>query len=452
MNNRIIVMISIVLSTLIVSMDTTITNTTMPVIAGELGGLNLYAWTFAAYMIVSTVLTPVSGRLADLFGRKNVFGAGIILFLFGSLLCGMSQSMLQMVIFRGIQGIGAGVMMPFPAIIAGDLFSVEKRGKIQAVFSIMWGLSSILAPMLGAFFVEYSTWRWIFYVNVPVCIIALLMLLPYKDIYAAKRASIDYLGSIWFALAISLLLTTTVAKGQIWIYALAGLVFLVLFIVHEKNHRSPMLPFSIFNSKAITWMTINSFLACAALFGTSSYIPMYMQQEGYSLFLSGAVLLSTAIGWMGVSSKAGGWIIRYGYRPLLLIGNAILVVTGLLLANLPHSYLFAYTFVTMLLQGAAYGLIFTVSIIGAQQLVAADRKGVSTSLQMFSRNIGTAIGVTVMGAILTGAADLSTGIHHLFLYGFIASLVALVSSFFIVVRQGEEEAHSTVQRAATEGQ
>jgi MFS family permease len=398
-------------------------------------------------MIVSTVLTPIAGRLSDLFGRKRVYGAGIVLFLLGSLLCGSSQTMLQMVIFRGIQGIGAGIMMPFPAIIAGDLFSVEKRGKIQALFSIMWGLSAVLAPMLGAFFVEYSTWRWIFYVNVPVCVVTLLFLLPYREIYQAKRAAVDYWGSVWLAASVSLLLTTTVVGGMYWLYIVSGVLFLVLFLFHERRHRSPIVPFSVFSNKAVTWMTVNSFLTCMALFGTSSYLPMYLQNEGFTLFWSGFCLLGTAIGWMAFASMAGKWIVRYGYRPLLIAGNALLVLSGLMLANLPHQYLFAYAFVTMIVQGLAYGLIFTVTTIGAQQLVAADQMGISTSLQMFARNIGTAIGVTVMGAFLTKAADLTTGIHHLYMYGFVVSLFALASTFFIFAKREDEAGDRLSARA-----
>lgn len=161
MKSRTTVLISIVLALLVASMDTTIMNTTMPIIAKSLGGFEFFAWPFASYMIATTVFAPVAGRLSDLFGRKRVFAFGIVLFLIGSILCGVSQTMVQLVIFRGIQGIGAGFMMPFPAIIAGDLFSIQQRGKIQALGTSMWGLSAVIAPLLGAFFVEYMTWRWI---------------------------------------------------------------------------------------------------------------------------------------------------------------------------------------------------------------------------------------------------------------------------------------------------
>lgn len=157
--SRLLVMCSIVLAMLIASIDTTIMNTTMPIIAEELGGTALYAWSFAAYMIASTILSPIAGRLSDLFGRKKLFAFGIIVFLIGSLLCGIAATMPQLVIFRALQGMGAGFMMPFPAIIAGDLFSIEKRGKIQALFTGMWALSAVLAPTLGSLFVEFLSWR-----------------------------------------------------------------------------------------------------------------------------------------------------------------------------------------------------------------------------------------------------------------------------------------------------
>lgn len=202
--SRISVMTSIVLAMLVISMDTTILNTTMPIIANELNNLNLYAWVFSIYMIASTALTPIAGRLSDLFGRKRVLAAGMIVFLLGSLLCGMAQTMVQLILFRGLQGIGAGFMLPFPSIIAGDLFSVKQRGKIQAFFSAMWGLASVLAPFLGSLFVEFATWRWIFYINLPICLISLLLLLPYQEEYTPKRAEIDYWGAALFSLGITL--------------------------------------------------------------------------------------------------------------------------------------------------------------------------------------------------------------------------------------------------------
>ncbi|WP_027408786.1 MFS transporter [Anoxybacteroides tepidamans] len=432
MNSRTSVMVSIVLAMLVASMDTTIMNTTMPIIAKELGGFSLYAWSFASYMITTTVLSPIAGRLSDLFGRKKVFSFGLGLFLIGSLLCGMSQNMVQLVIFRAIQGIGAGFMMPFPAIIAGDLFPVEKRGKIQAFFTAMWGLAAVLAPLLGSLFVEYMSWRWIFYVNIPICLLSLLTLLPYKEVYEPKKAAIDYIGALLFGLAITLLLLVTVVETNQLIYAAFGVLLLVVFYMYEKKQPSPLVPLTLVHQPTLKWMNINGFVGCMALFGTSSYIPLFLQKIVHqSVFISGVALLGTAIGWMIAAVPAGKWILQYGYRILLIIGNILLVVSGLLLVLLNEHHGFFYVFFVMFIQGLAFGLTSTVGVIGSQQLADAHEKGIATSFFMFCRNIGTAIGVTIMGALLTKEADFMMGIHQLFLFGFIGSIAALLTSFFI---------------------
>ncbi|ASS88536.1 major facilitator superfamily transporter [Geobacillus lituanicus] len=432
MSSRLSVMVSIVLAMLVASMDTTIMNTTMPIIAEELGEFSLYAWTFASYMIATTVLSPIAGRLSDLFGRKKVFSFGILLFLIGSLLCGLSQNMVQLVLFRALQGVGAGFMMPFPAIIAGDLFPVEKRGKIQAFFTAMWGLSAVLAPLLGSLFVEYATWRWVFYVNIPICLLSLLTLLPYKEVYEPKRAAVDYMGAVLFAAAISLLLLVTVVEQGRWWYGAAGALLLVVFYYFEKRQPSPLVPLSLVHHRTLKWMNINGFVSCVALFGTSSYIPLFLQNVAHlSVFASGVALLGSSVGWMIAAVPAGKWILRYGYRPLLIIGNVLLVASGLFLALLNESHGFWYVFFIMFLQGLSFGLTSTVGVIGSQQLADAHEKGIATAFFMFCRNIGTAIGVTVMGAFLAQASAFMTGIRHLFLFGLIGSIIALITSFFI---------------------
>jgi len=432
MSSRLSVMVSIVLAMLVASMDTTIMNTTMPIIAEELGEFSLYAWTFASYMIATTVLSPIAGRLSDLFGRKKVFSFGILLFLIGSLLCGLSQNMVQLVLFRAVQGVGAGFMMPFPAIIAGDLFPVEKRGKIQAFFTAMWGISAVLAPLLGSLFVEYATWRWVFYVNIPICLLSLLTLLPYKEVYEPKRAAVDYMGALLFAAAISLLLLVTVVEQGRWWYGAAGALLLVVFYYFEKRQPSPLVPLSLVHHRTLKWMNINGFVSCVALFGTSSYIPLFLQNVAHlSVFASGVALLGSSVGWMIAAVPAGKWILRYGYRPLLIIGNVLLVASGLFLALLNESHGFWYVFFIMFLQGLSFGLTSTVGVIGSQQLADAHEKGIATAFFMFCRNIGTAIGVTVMGAFLAQASAFMTGIRHLFLFGLIGSIIALITSFFI---------------------
>lgn len=431
MRNRTTVMVSIVLAMLVASMDTTIANTTMPIIVNDIGGNSLFAWAFTSYMVLSTVLAPLAGRLSDLFGRKRIYATGIVLFLGGSALCGFSDSMLQLIIFRAIQGIGAGVMMPFPSIIAGDIYPVEQRGKVQAFFTGMWGLSAILAPTLGTFFVTYLSWRWIFYVNIPVCLIALLALLPYKEVYQPKKAVIDYGGALLFAAGISSLLLTTVVHSYTYIYGAIGVILLIVFFLYEKGHAAPIVPLNLMRNRPVALMIGGSFLSCAALFGTSSFIPLFLQHQGYSLFVSGIALLSTSIGWMAVAVPSGKWVIRFGYKPLLIIGHSLLVITSVLLFFIREGTSFWYVFSSLLMLGLSFGLLFTVSTIGAQQLVEAHQKGISTSLQLFARNIGTAVSVTVMGSIVTKADVFYTGIHGMFVYGIVASLIAFVVPFAI---------------------
>lgn len=438
-NQRVIVTSSIVLAMLIASMDTTILNTTMPVIAAELGNKSLYAWAFTSYILVSTALIPIAGRLADLFGRKRLFSAGIVIFLLGSLLCGMSVTLMQLIIFRGVQGIGAGIMMPLVQIIAGDIYEVKDRGKIQALFTSMWMLSGILAPIIGAFFVEFTTWRWIFYINIPVSIIALGMLIPYKDVYEARREPIDWLGALLFAAGTAAILIITVVENWRLVYGAAGLSLLLLFVLHERRHKAPMIPGRIVHNKTILWLLANNFIICAALFGLPTYIPLYLQDTGESVMFSGIALIAMSVGWMFSSINSGRWIIKYGYRPLLLIGNIALVIAAMIFVFSGQVAGYGMMFAGLLVLGASFGLIFTVSIIAAQQLVAPHDKGISTSLQMFVRNTGLAFGVSVMGymymALNDGQAE--AGIQTIYVYGIIGAAVAMVIALFIRERTME---------------
>ena len=343
MRNRTTVMVSIVLAMLVASMDTTIANTTMPIIVNDIGGNSLFAWAFTSYMVLSTVLAPLTGRLSDLFGRKNIYAAGILLFLVGSVLCGLSDSMVQLIIFRAIQGIGAGVMMPFPSIIAGDIYPVEQRGKVQAFFTGMWGLSAI-----------YTYVRYVF-CNLPELALdflrgcsdlshCLTSLAPYKEVYQPKKAVIDYWGALLFAAGISSLLLITVVHSYTYMYGTVGLVLLVVFFLYEKGHAAPIVPLNLMRNRPVAFMIGGSFLSCAALFGTSSFIPLFLQNQGYSLFVSGIALLSTSIGWMAVAVPSGKWVIRFGYKPLLVTGNALLVVTAGLLFFIREGTSFWYVF------------------------------------------------------------------------------------------------------------
>jgi MFS family permease len=206
---------------------------------------------------------------------------------------------------------------------------------------------------------------------------------------------------------------------------------MMAFFLYERKHPAPIVPLNLLRNRPVAIMIASSFLSCAALFGTSSFVPLFLQNQGYSLFVSGIALLSTSIGWMAVAVPCGKWVVRYGYKRLLIIGNVILVITAALFYFINKGSPFWYTFSALLMLGLAYGLIFTITTIGSQQLVEAHQKGISTSLQLFARNIGTAVSVTIMGAILTKSSVFYTGIHDMFVFGLLASLLSLAMPFAI---------------------
>lgn len=449
MQQRTIVTISIVMAMLMASIDTTILQTTMPIIADELGGQQWYAWTFTTYVLASTSLMPIAGRLADLFGRKRLFAFGLITFLTGSLLCGMSNSMTWLIFFRFVQGIGAGMMMPLVQIIAGDLYEVKDRGKIQALFTSMWMLSALLAPALGAVFVEFASWRWIFYINVPVCLLSLSMLVPYKDVYKAVRKPVDGVGALLFACGTGALLLITAVEVYRFVWVITGILLLLIFVWHERRHPAPMIPGQLLKRNTLMWMFANNFIICLALFGLPNYIPLYLQAQGYSVLASGLALIPLSLGWMMLSVQSGKWILRFGYRTLLLFGNMlVLLAAGLLLLSGISSYAFLL-FVGLIFLGGSFGLIFTVSIIGAQQLVDPHDKGISTSLQMFVRNTGLAAGVSIMGLLLNQSESISSAMSSIYVYGFIGAILAMLVSWWIREPTSEAEVDQPLQTSET---
>ncbi|MFB5196086.1 MDR family MFS transporter [Neobacillus sp. KR4-4] len=421
----------LVITTLISALDANIMQTASPTIVKQLGGMELFAWIFVVYMLASTVTVPLYGKLSDMYGRKNLLMFSVGLFTLGSILCGMANSMVTLIIFRGIQGLGAGGMIPLSMIIVGDLFTIERRGKIQAVFSSIWAISSIVGPILGSFFVEALTWRWIFFINIPIGIASVLCLLPYKEQMEFKKTHIDYKGFFLFGISITLLLLSTNIEHSIWLLIL-GVIGLIVFVLVERKESHPFLPVSLFRNKGILMTNLFMLVYCLAFFGTSNFIPLYLQEGSHmSIYKSGLILLSIAVGWTFGSTPAGKWILRFGYKLLFIIGSLITTVSGLALYLFITDISYVSLFIILTIQGVAFGLLFAVGTIASQEFAEAHIKGMSTSLQMFLKNIGTSIGVTVMGLIINQAVNIHVGMKNLFLYALILSLINIVISFFI---------------------
>jgi MFS family permease len=343
--------------------------------------------------------------------------------------------MILLVICRGVQGLGAGGMLTLSLVIVGDLFTIEKRGKIQAVFSSIWAISSIVGPVLGSFFVQTLTWRWIFFINIPIGIATVLCLIPYKEKLNLNKILIDYKGFLIFGISTTLLLLSTNVSNALW-YLIIGIIGLIMFVFVERKVVEPFLPVSLFKNKGILIVNLFMLFYSGSFFGTSNFIPLYLQQGSHmSIYKSGLILLSIAVGWMFGSIPAGRWIINFGYKNLFIIGSFVTTISGLLLYLFIDDLAYFGLFAILLIQGFSFGLLFAVGTIASQELADQEIKGISTSLQMFLRNIGTSIGVTVMGVLINHAASILIGMKNVFLFALLLSIITIVFSFLIPTKE-----------------
>jgi EmrB/QacA subfamily drug resistance transporter len=421
----------LVITTLISALDSNIMQTASPTIAKQLGGMHLFAWIFVVYMLASTITVPLYGKLADMYGRKKLLMIAVACFTLGSILAGIANSMVLLVFCRGVQGLGAGGMLTLSMIIVGDLFTIEKRGRIQAVFSSIWAIASIVGPVLGSFFVEALTWRWIFFINIPIGIATVLCLIPYKEKLDLRKSKIDYKGFVIFGISTTLLLLSTNVSRAFW-YVIIGMIGLVIFILVERKVNEPFLPVALFKNKGILIVNLFMLFYSGSFFGTSNFIPLYLQQGSHvSIYKSGIILLSIAVGWMFGSTPAGKWIITFGFKILFIIGSFITAFSGFLLYFFIADISYFVLFAVLLVQGFSFGLLFAVGTIASQELADPKIKGISTSLQMFLRNIGTSIGVTIMGVLINHATSILIGMKNVFLFALLLSIITIIFSFII---------------------
>lgn len=410
---RLRVVLSVMLATFLTAVDATIVDTAMPRIVGALGGFSLFTWLVTAYLLTSTATVPIYGKLADLFGRKRTFTVGALIFLLGSALCGQASSMIWLIIFRGLQGLGAGAILPVVQTIIGDIFTPAERAKVQGWFSSVWGLSGLLGPLAGGFIVDYFSWRWLFYINLPLGALALYMLLTNLDERVERRqVPVDYLGSAFLTAGITLLMLVLLSGGTRYPWHSpillgqlgAAVMILGLFLWQEQRHPDPMLPLSLFKNRTIGVALLSSFVMGGVFYGTTVYLPLWAQGvQGYSATRSGASLLWLSIGWPLASIFGGRFILKVGQRPAALLGLALnaLAAFGLLLVDrrsggIPEAGLALITFVV----GSGMGFATLAYILGVQSSVGREQRGVATAALQFIRTLGGLIGVSVMGTVM----------------------------------------------------
>jgi EmrB/QacA subfamily drug resistance transporter len=396
----------------IAALEATVVGTAMPTVIASLGGLNHYSWVFSAYLVTSTVTVPVWGKLSDLYGRRLLYQIGIGVFLLGTLLSGMSTSMTQLIIFRAIQGLGAGALIPLGMTIIGDTFTVEERAKMQAYFSGVWGFSSVIGPVIGGFITDQINWRWVFFVNLPIGVIAALIIgIALKEPKIERRPKIDYAGATLLMVAISVLMLAMVEGGagglfrpqNLLLFAISG-VLLVAFVFVERRAPDPLIPFDLFRNRTVTISVLAGFLGGVAMFGAISFIPLFAQGSlGFTATEAGSLLTPLMLTWVTMSVVGGRLMLRIGYRSITIAGYIALTLGFSLLALFDRDTNRIWLYVELMVIGAGLGLSMLTLLIAVQQAVERSKLGIATSLNQFSRSIGGAIGVAIMGAILTAS-------------------------------------------------
>jgi len=404
----------------IAALEATVVGTAMPTVIASLGGINHYSWVFSAYLVTSTVTVPVWGKLSDLYGRRLTYQAGIGVFLLGTLLSGLAGSMAQLIVFRAIQGLGAGALIPLGMTIIGDTFTLKERARMQAYFSGVWGLSSVIGPVIGGFITDQISWRWVFFVNLPIGVLAALIIgFALKEPKNTEKPSVDYAGATVLMLAISLLMLAMVEGGNsvtslfsaenIGLFV-AGIALLGLFGWIENKARDPIIPFHLFRNRTVAVAVGAGFLGGIAMFGGISFIPLFAQGAlGMTATKAGSLLTPLMLSWVTMSVIGGRLLLKIGYKVITLAGFAVLTVGFVLLAMFNIDSPTYRLYVDLVLIGAGLGMTMLTLLIAVQQAVDRTQLGVATSLNQFSRAIGGAFGVAVMGAVLT--AGLATQLH-----------------------------------------
>jgi EmrB/QacA subfamily drug resistance transporter len=396
----------------IAALEATVVGTAMPTVIASVGGINHYSWVFSAYLVTSTVTVPVWGKLSDLYGRRLLYQIGIGVFLLGTLLSGLSSSMTQLIIFRAIQGLGAGALVPLGMTIIGDTFTLQERARMQAYFSGVWGLSSVIGPVIGGFITDQISWRWVFFVNLPVGVIAAIIIgLSLKEPKVTQKPTIDYAGAALLMLAISLLmlgmvesgssLTTLFSAENILLFG-GGVALLALFLWVEFRAADPIIPFWLFQNRTVAVSVAAGFLAGIAMFGAISFIPLFAQGAlGMTATEAGSLLTPLMLSWVSMSVVGGRLLLKIGYRTITIAGFIVLTSGFVILSMFEPGTPRYHLYLDLMLIGAGLGLTMLTLLIAVQQAVERHQLGVATSMNQFSRAIGGAFGVAIMGAVLT---------------------------------------------------
>jgi EmrB/QacA subfamily drug resistance transporter len=441
------------------ALEATVVGTAMPTVVATLGGLAHYSWVFSAYLLTSTASVPIWGRLSDLYGRRRLYILGIVVFLVGSALSGAARSMTELIVFRAIQGLGAGAVIPLSMTIVGELYTLEERPRTQAVFSGVWGVASVAGPLVGGYITDALSWRWVFYLNLPFGVLALATIaLAYPPLSRAPGARVDWVGAgLLFAGVTALLIALGGETSAVALWLGATAVLLAAFVVVERRVADPILPLDLFHDRVVSHTLLVVFMTGMAMFGAIAFVPLFVQAVmGGTATQAGQALTPLFLGWVATSIVGARLTVAIGYRPVAIAGCALLAAGFVGLALLDAQSTTAVLFVEVLVLGSGMGLSMLSLLLAVQHGVDRSRLGLATSLNQFARSVGAAIGVAVLGTLLARSlsgvgleggldamrsgslvlppaarAQVAVALERVFAAGAAMSAVALIASFFL---------------------
>jgi EmrB/QacA subfamily drug resistance transporter len=457
-------LIGVMLSVFLAAMESTVVATAMPKVVTSLGGINIYSWVFSGFLLTSTVTIPVWGRLSDLFGRRPMYMAGLVLFLVGSALSGLAQTMGQLIAFRMLQGLGAGSLLTLSMTIIADLFGLERRAKMQGYLSGVWGVASLLGPLLGGLLTDHVSWRWVFYINVPFGAIAMAVVWSAlrSDARPLRKPTIDYVGLALFFGGVSALLIGLGQAGRAGRWSGADVVgpllfaaaALVVFVAVERRVPEPIVPLRLFRHRMVLAASVTGFLAGMAMFGAISFVPLFLQSvSGMTATSAGFVLTPFVLGWVTLSIVSARLVLKVGYRSVVVTGMACLAGAFVLLSRWSPGLTQGAAMRDALLGGIGMGMTMVPMLIAVQSAVPRADLGSATSMTQFFRTIGGAIGLSLMGAVMArrlgDGLPMAEALHSVFVAGLVVCVAALGSAFLVPAGRAQDLARADVPGAAT---
>ncbi len=397
------------LTTGLSAMDASIVATAVPTVVASLGGFTRFPWVFSAYLLAMAVTIPLYGKLADHYGRKRLLLVGSSIFLAGSAAAGFAWSMTSLILFRALQGVGAGALRPLTVTIAGDIYTVEERAKIQGLISSVWGISAVLGPLFGGLFTQFVSWRWIFFVNIPIGFAAMAMIwMHFHEKVVRRPVRTDYAGALLLVLGMGTIVFTLLQAGNAWPWASAktvvaagsGLLLMVLFVLRERKAANPVFPLWVFRERPLAGAVLATLVTGLVTFGVSAYVPTFAQSVyGASPIIAGGILGLMSISWPVAASYSGKLYLKIGYRDTALIGAVLVIAAAIVFSAVAETGSLLLLAAGTVGIGAGLGLVTTPMIVGAQSIVDWGRRGVVTGSVTFGQMLGGTLSTAIFGSV-----------------------------------------------------